>query len=296
MSTSVTDALERGAQVAGELADVAERVRAFTVDVAAPGAGGTGSGVIWRADGLIITNAHVARAERMTVTMHDGRACDAAVVARDDARDLAALTVDAVGLEPAAVRDARTLRPGELVLAVGSPLGIRGAVAAGIVHAPSARGPGGRRWVRADLRLAPGNSGGPLTDALGCVVGINSMIVAGLAMAIPSDVVQRFVDGPMQPSLGIVARPVLVSLAGDPALGLLVLDVRPASVASASGLATGDVLIAAGGHPFDSPNDLMGELDEAGPDGVLPLTLLRGGRRMTLDARLRGGGSRVEAA
>jgi serine protease Do len=296
MSTSVTDALERGAQVAGELADVAERVRTFTVDVAAPGAGGTGSGVIWRADGLIITNAHVARGERMTATMHDGRACDAAVVARDDARDLAALTVDAVGLEPAAVRDARTLRPGELVLAVGSPLGIRGAVAAGIVHAPSARGPGGRRWVRADLRLAPGNSGGPLTDALGCVVGINSMIVAGLAMAIPSDVVQRFVDGPMQPSLGIVARPVLVSLAGDPALGLLVLDVRSASAASASGLATGDVLIAAGGHPFDSPNDLMGELDEVGPDGVLPLTLLRGGRRMTLDAQLRGGGSRVEAA
>lgn len=296
MATHVMDALERDGRLAGELATVAERVRMCTVDVAAPDAGGNGSGVIWRADGLIITNAHVARRERMTVTMHDGRAYDAAVVARDDARDLAALVVDAVGLPSLAVRDAPALQAGELVLAVGSPLGIRGAVAAGIVHAPSTRGPGGRRWVRADLRLMPGNSGGPLADALGRVVGINSMIVAGLAMAIPSDTVRRFVDGPMQPSLGIVARPVLVSLAGDHTLGLLVLDVRPASVASASGLTTGDVLIAVDGRPFDSPSDLAGALDEAGPDAVLSLTLLRGGRRVTLDTRLRGGGSRVEAA
>lgn len=296
MSTLMTDVLERDAHLARELAAVAERVRMCTVDVAAPDGGGGGSGVIWRPDGLIITNAHVARAARATVTTHDGRAYDAAVVARDGASDLAALTVEAVGLPSPAVRDARTLRTGELVLAVGSPLGIPGAVAAGIVHAPSTRGLGGRRWVRAALRLAPGNSGGPLADALGRVVGINSMIAAGLAMAIPSDAVQRFVNGPMRPSLGIVARPVLVSLAADRVLGLLVLDVRPGSVASASGLAAGDVMIAAGGQRFDSPSDLAGELDEAGPDAVLPLTLLRGGRCVTLEARLHDGGSREEAA
>jgi len=296
MSTYVIDALECDAHLGGDLAAVAERVRQSTVDITVAGGRGNGSGVIWRADGLIITNAHVARGERMTVTMHDGRACDATVVARDDARDLAALTVDATGLSPMVVREASTLRAGELVLAVGSPLGIRGAVAAGIVHAPSSRGPGGRRWVRADLRLAPGNSGGPLADALGRAVGINSMIVAGLALAIPSDAVQRFVYGPARPSLGVTARPVIVSLTDGRALGLLLLEVQPGSVAAMSGLEVGDVLIGVDGDAFDTPDDLAGALDDAEPAAALSLTLLRGGRRLTLDARLPDGGARVEAA
>ena len=122
-----------------------------------------------------------------------GRTLPARLVARDPRRDLAALTVDAGELPVALRADARGLRAGELVVALGHPLGVSYAAALGMVHrTPSgADGPGG--WLHADIRLAPGNSGGPLADTAGRVVGINAMIVGGLGIAVPTHLVELFV-------------------------------------------------------------------------------------------------------
>jgi serine protease Do len=175
------------------LGEVAEQLRRVTVQVRAGGRS-AGAGVIWLRRGLIITNAHVAAAPRLEVVMPDGRAWSAWVTARDPRRDLAALAVSADDLAPALRVDARGLRPGELLVALGHPLGVANAAALGLVHrAPTgAPAPGG--WLHADIRLAPGNSGGPLADASGRVAGINAMIVGGLGIAVPTHVVERFVQ------------------------------------------------------------------------------------------------------
>jgi serine protease Do len=172
--------------------DVAARLGRVTVQVRA-GARSAGAGVIWRRDGLIVTNAHVAAGASATVVLSDGRELAARVLARDPRRDLALLSIGAAPLEAALHADARGLRPGELVIALGHPLGVPYAAALGVVHrAPGAvRGPGG--WLHADIRLAPGNSGGPLADSAGRVVGINAMIVNGLGIAVPTHLVERFV-------------------------------------------------------------------------------------------------------
>jgi len=229
----------RGGAVERDIEALAERLRASTVAVRL-GRGGAGSGVIWASDGAIVTNAHVASRPRAEVVLSDGRRFEARVERRDPQRDLALLRIDATGLTAAPVRDPGELRVGEVLVAVGHPLGIPNAVSMGIAHA--AVGDGARRFVQADLRLAPGNSGGPLADAQGRVVGINSMVAGALALAVPSDDVQRFAGAlPTPARLGVHlasarlrdGREVLVIVAlerngrGHRA-GLLVGDVLPA--------------------------------------------------------------------
>ena len=146
--------------------------------------------MIWTADGSIVTNAHVAPGESAGIVDASGRRSLARVILRDRKRDLALL--QPVAQAPAAaaeIGDSDSLRAGQLVLAVGYPLGLTGAVAAGIIHAV---GPG-RKWIEADVRLAPGNSGGMLADATGHVIGITTMIFNGLALAVPSNEVDAFV-------------------------------------------------------------------------------------------------------
>lgn len=169
-------------------AGLAERLARVTVEVRSRGRdGAVGSGVIWHPDGLILTNAHVARGD-VAVALWDGRVLAARLVARDVRRDLAALVVSDAGLPAAEIGDSGGLRVGELVVAVGNPLGLVRALTAGLVHATD------RRLIQADLRLAPGNSGGPLADARGRVVGLNAMIVGSLAVAVPSRAARRFVQ------------------------------------------------------------------------------------------------------
>jgi serine protease Do len=177
-----------------DLARVAERVRRSTVEV--HGAGGGGSGVVWSADGLIVTNAHVVR-QPVRVVDQDRRVFPARVVGWDPERDLAALAVDGgERLLAASKGDPDTLRVGDLVVAVGHPGGVVGAVTVGVVHAIVEHGgPPRRRFIQADLRLAPGNSGGPLADARGRVVGVNSMIAGGLAVAITAGTVAVLLAG-----------------------------------------------------------------------------------------------------
>jgi serine protease Do len=153
-----------------------------------------GSGVIWNANGDILTNAHVATGDRAGIVDASGRRSVGRVVWRDRERDLALVqSVPAVQAPAAEIGDSDSLRAGQLVLALGNPLGLTWAVAAGVIHTV---GPIGRRsWIQADVRLAPGNSGGMLADARGRVVGITTMIADGLALAVPSNEVSAFVRG-----------------------------------------------------------------------------------------------------
>jgi serine protease Do len=171
---------------------VGEKLRRSTVQVF-DGRRGAGSGVIWRADGWIVTNAHVARGNSARVRFADGRTIEAEVIGRAAERDLAALYVAASDLPAAEIGASTAVRVGEIVLAAGSPFGVRGAVSAGVLHGiGSVPRVGKQRWLQADLELAPGNSGGPLADANGRVIGINSMIAMGLGLAIPSQEVEQF--------------------------------------------------------------------------------------------------------
>jgi serine protease Do len=170
---------------------IADRLREITVEISGPGGGG--AGILWAPD-LVVTNAHVARASRIRVGFANDREVEASLVATDRRADLALLRVPRVEMTAADSTDSDTLRVGALVVAVGHPFGLRRTLTAGVVHGfPLSRS--GGRWIQADLRLAPGNSGGPLADTTGRVVGINTMIAGGLALAIPVNDVRRFVAG-----------------------------------------------------------------------------------------------------
>lgn len=265
--------------------EIGEQLRRSTVAVRA-GRGG-GSGVIWSGDGLIVTNAHVARSERTEIELWDGRRLEGEVETRDPRRDLASVRVEARGLPSVEAGDSSALRPGELVIAIGNPLGFSGALSTGVVHAVGRlRGLGARNWVQADVRLMPGNSGGPLADAGGRVVGINTMIAGGLALAVPSNTVAEFLARGASPGLGVVLQPVTVALEGRRSAGLVVLSVDRASAAEEASMLIGDVLIGAEGRRFSSPDDLA-EAIEARAGAVLRLEFLRGDRRQVREVAVR---------
>lgn len=265
--------------IASELAAVTLELNRCTVQVRSRRLG-AGSGVIWHADGLIVTNAHVAQDERVTVELSDGRVLAAVRTAIDLKRDLAALRVEASDLPAVTVGDANALRVGELVLAVGNPQGVVGALTTGIIHQiGQSDGQSRQNWVIADVRLAPGNSGGPLANARGEVIGINTMIAGGLALAIPSHEVERFLTKGSRPYLGVTLRPVQVLLENRTILGLLVLDVAKDSLALASGLRLGDVFIGVYGQYFHTLDDLVNVLEQSEPGESLKLEFLRNGKR-----------------
>ena len=260
------------------IGEVGELLRRSTVHIRSFNRRGqsAGSGVIWDGDGTIITNAHVMGKGAHSVELWDGRTAPAELRDRDDQRDLAKLRVPTAGVSPVSFRES-PMKPGELVVAVGNPLGFTGALTTGVVHAVGPMsGLGRRRWVQAAIRLAPGNSGGPLADAAGRLVGINTMIVSGIALAIPIAVVWDFMKNGAGPRLGVTVQPVSLGQRGD--LGLLVMSVDKGSPAEHASLLIGDVLVGANGTPFDSPADLADLLREAGKD-ILKLRFTRGDHR-----------------
>jgi serine protease Do len=272
--------------LAEDAGEIVERVRRSTVEIRAPRSNESGSGIVWDSSGTIVTNAHVARRRALTVTLCDGRRLDAEVVAHDPSRDLATLRIERTDLPSADIGDSDTLRSGQFVIAVGCPLGDTGATTAGVVRRPIVRGPHGRRWVEADVRLAPGNSGGPLADATGRVVGVNTMIAAGLALAVPSNAVTRFLSGAPSPRLGVVVQPAVVVSGRMEAPALLVTTVAPQTAAAQAGLTLGDAIIAAGGQPLGAGYDLAGLLDEWDVAEPFPVEIVRAGRRVMRDVRL----------
>jgi serine protease Do len=173
------------------LAGHADHLRRVTVEVM-DGDQSLGAGVLWPR-GCVVTNAHVARRSVMAVRLADGRRLEGRLLARDGSADLALLRVAGAGVPAAPIADSEAARVGALVVAIGHPLGVRGALTAGIIHAIGPITSGGRDWIQADVRLAPGNSGGPLADASGRVMGLNAMMAGALALAIPMAHVKRFV-------------------------------------------------------------------------------------------------------
>ncbi len=266
--------------------EIAEHLRRSTVLIR-PGRRGSGSGVIWSGDGTIVTNAHVAHDSNAHVQLWDGREFVGTVTARDPRRDLVSLRINASGLPAATSADSAQLRPGELAIAIGNPMGFLGALTTGVIHAIGpVRGLGSQIWVQASVRLAPGNSGGPLADAGGRVIGINTMVAGRLALAIPSNVVRHFLAvGPGDAWLGVTVRPVRVPRFGGHTFGLILLEVETSSPAAQASLMAGDILIGTEEKPFRSIEDLSDAIDGAGVR-LLRLEFLRGSysrvRRVTV--------------
>jgi serine protease Do len=281
-------ASQPGVRLTEEFTRAAELLQRSTVQVRS-GRWGGGSGVIWRPDGLIVTNAHVVRGPRAAIELWDGRQLEGEVVGADPRRDLAAVRVAARNLPAAPIGDSDALRVGQLVVAVGNPLGLSGALTVGIVHAIAPIRRDRQTWVQADVRLAPGNSGGPLADVQGRVLGINSMIAGGLGLAVPSNAVETFLRGSEQrPQLGVVLQPVQVHVQAQQVAGMLILETVAGSPAETAGLIIGDILIGSGGRYFGEPSDLAGVLHAIGAGGIVHLDILRGGTRITRDVTIGG--------
>ena len=267
--------------------EITERLRRSTVLIHVDNRSG-GSGVIWSSGGTILTNAHVARGGQVSVRLWDGREFDATITSRDPRRDLASLHIYATNLPSVFIADSSQVRPGELAIAIGNPMGFVGALTTGVVHAIGpVRGLGPQSWVQADVRLAPGNSGGPLADAHGRLIGINTMVAGRLALAIPSNVVRGFLSAaPSEDWLGVTVRPVRIPRSTlTEGFGLVLLEVESHSPASYASLLPGDVLLGTEDKAFTSLDDLSKALEGSGPR-QLRLKFLRGDysriRRVTI--------------
>jgi serine protease Do len=277
-----------------------EGVQRSVVQVRSSGRG-VGAGVIWPGDGLVLTNHHVVSGRRrrgnIRVALRDGRTLEADVVKSGLDLDLALLRLegDHGDLPAAPVGDSDALRVGELVYAIGHPWGSVGAVSAGIVGGVGElRGQGrssSTRYVRSDVALAPGNSGGPLLNARGEVVAINAMIFGLMALSIPSNEAQAWVAGERRPRLGIRVLPVelpafLRREAGT--AGLVIAGVETGGAADRAGLLVGDVLLAIAGKPLGETGTLLETMAHAGD--VVSLRLMRGGKIIVMEVRLEESG------
>jgi len=282
--------------------EVAERLRRSTVLIHSGlrgRASGSGSGVIWSDSGLIVTNAHVIRGSHACTQLWDGREFEAQVIERDHSRDLAALRISTQGLPAVSIADSSRIRAGELALAIGNPLGFVGALSTGVVHAVGpVRGLGPSEWVQANVRLAPGNSGGPLANAAGEVIGVNSMVASRLALAIPSNTVNAFLrTGASAAWLGASVYPTWIPSVGKKLFGLVVLEVQGGSPAAAASLLPGDILLGTEEHRFGNTADLRALLEVSGArqvrieflrgdyNRIRKVTLLLGGIRRPTQAQ-----------
>ncbi len=279
---------------------VAEALRQSTVQITSVGsrAQGNGSGAVVAPE-QIVTNAHVVAGDRLTVESWEGKNIRATLIKLDRRRDLALLGVPGLNGTPVTLGDSHLLRAGTPVFAVGNPLGFVGALSSGVVHRVGPmrfRGSPGRDtdWICSDLRLAPGNSGGPLADYRGHVVGINTMIAAGgLAFAVSSRTLQGFLQRSAQPdTLGVTVRPVQFP---DKRSGLLILELARQGPAETASLLPGDILTAANKRALESPEDLADAIEETST-GLLELTFYRGRHDMPRCVAVRLASSRRAAA
>src|SRR5215471_665935 len=264
---------------------------------------GGGSGFVFTPDGLILTNSHVVHdASRIVVTVTDGRRMPAALIGDDPASDLAVIRVDEPGLTAAALGDSQKLRVGQIVIAIGAPYGFQSTVTAGVVSAlgRSLRSYSGRLIddvVQTDASLNPGNSGGPLVDSLGRVVGVNTATILpaqGICFAIGINtakfVASRLLrDGRIRRShIGISAQTAplhrrLVRYYDLPKeTGVIILSAEPNSPAQRSGLRDGDVIIALDGQPVAGVDDLHRVLSDVRTGAESELTILRGTDRVNI--------------
>ena len=267
---------------------------------------GSGSGVIVRDDGIIITNNHVVGNSRaVLVGLADGRRIEGQVLGTDPTVDIAVVRVNADELPTAPVGDSDELAVGQLAIAIGNPLGLERTVTTGVVSAVnrSAGATGLYDLVQTDAAINPGNSGGPLLDSRGRVIGINTVVlgganVTGLGFAVPinlaRDVTEQILSTGrvVRAVIGIYPRDIDASLAAQFRLpvqeGVIITGIEPDSPAAAAGLRPADILVRIDDAEIENSGDLRGFLREHRPGDTVQLTIIRppNGQRTTVTVRL----------
>ena len=266
---------------------------------------GTGSGFIVDADGIVLTNAHVvAGADEVLVKLTDQREYRAKVLGSDSATDVAVLKIEARNLPVVTLGDPSKTRVGDWVVAIGTPYGLDNTVTSGIVSAKSRALPGDGvvPFIQTDAAVNPGNSGGPLFNLTGEVVGINSQIFSrtggfqGVAFAIPIDVAMNVADqirttGKVEHGrLGVTVQPVDQALADNFGLdgprGALVSSVQDDSPAAKAGLQAGDVIVGYNGKAVQRSTDLPYQVAATRPGTTAKVEVWRDGKTRTLDVRV----------
>ena len=264
-----------------------------------------GSGFIISDDGYILTNNHVVgNADKVLVSLSDGRELDAELVGVDAGSDLALLKVEADGLRAVTLGRSEDLKVGEWVLAIGSPFGFEYSVTAGIVSGKgrSLRNENYVPFIQSDVAINPGNSGGPLFNLDGEVVGINSQIYSnsggymGMSFAVPIDVAMEVADqlktagrvarGWLGVEIQKVSRELAESFGLEQPRGALITQVFPNSPGEAGGLLAGDIITEFNGHTIDLWSELPHYVGRAGPGSEAQLGLVRDGDKMTLDIEI----------
>ncbi|HEY3100392.1 MAG TPA: trypsin-like peptidase domain-containing protein [Methylomirabilota bacterium] len=261
---------------------------------------GAGSGVVIASDGYVLTNSHVVHgASDLEVSLTDGRRLAATLTGDDPGTDLAVIRVEAAALPAARFGQSSRLRVGQLVIAIGNPFGFESTVSAGVVSAlgRSLRSTTGRlidNIIQTDVALNPGNSGGPLVDSRGRVVGINSAVFAmaqGISFAVPIDtatwvVPQLLARGRVSRAylgFGGQSRPLdrrLARAVGVPnARAIEIMSVEPAAPAARAGLLVGDLVVALGDRPVETVDDVHRRLVTWPIGEALTLTIVRGAER-----------------
>ena len=271
---------------------------------------GQGSGFITRANGLIFTNEHVVRgADRVNVTLPDGRRFQGTVLGGDPLTDVAVVKVVAENLPVASLGNSDQLRPGEWAIAIGNPFGLNNTVTAGIISAVDRTdaniGEGQRvPYIQTDAAVNPGNSGGPLISAAGEVIGMNTAIRkapgAGLSFAVPINLAKRIAQQIVStgqashPFIGVQLRSLTPQLAREinatstrctvPVVnGVLVVDVVPDTPAESAGIRQCDLIRAVNGTSVENPSEVQLAVDRGRVGQPMQITIERNGLEQTLE-------------
>ena len=272
---------------------------------------GSGSGVIIREDGYIVTNNHVIDgATKIEITLNSNQTYPATLVGTDPATDVALLKIEANGLPFIPFGDSDKLRLGEWVIAIGSPYDLRSTITAGIVSAKGRSMPNYtgeykiESFIQTDAAVNPGNSGGALVDKAGNLVGINTAIISqtgsytGYSFAVPSNIVKKIVYDLMdfgsvkRAVLGITMQPIDDKIAKELKLsslnGVYIVEVSKSGAADKAGVKAGDVLVAIDSTKITTPSSVQEAVSRFSPGDKAELTVIRDGKELSLNVTFKG--------